>query len=228
MRRLFIAGAHTDVGKTYVACALIGAMAGRGAVDVLKPLVSGFDRRDWAQSDPGRLLAAIGRIRTDWLLEQMSPWRFAAPLAPPMAARLEGRAVSLGEVAGWCARRIDDGRVDLMLVEGVGGVMSPITEAETNLDLIAALRAPSLLVGGAYLGAISHTLTAAAAMAARGLAPAAVVVSESVEEGAPDFAETVATVARFMEGTPVFAAPRDGDLAWASAVLDVVGPGQEA
>lgn len=228
MRRLFVAGAHTDVGKTYVACALIRAMAPRGSVAALKPLVSGFDAADWSGSDPGRLIAAMGLEANLTTLEQVSPWRYAAPLAPPMAARLEGREVELDEVIDWCGRRTTEAGADLTLVEGVGGVMSPLTEQATNLDLIAGLGAPCLLVGGGYLGAISHTLTAVEAMRARGAAPLAVIVSESADLDAPDFAETVGTVARFVRDAPVFAASRNGDEAWAGVVLDLIETGKDA
>ena len=87
MGAIFIAGTGTDVGKTYVTAALIRALrrAGRD-VDALKPVVSGFDATEWAESDPGRLLAALGEPPTPASLERISPWRFTAPLAPPMAA----------------------------------------------------------------------------------------------------------------------------------------------
>jgi len=88
MRALFIAGAHTDVGKTYAACALIAAARAQGlSVEAFKPAVSGIDPADWAESDPGRLLAALGRPLTPANLEAMSPLRFTAALSPPMAAR---------------------------------------------------------------------------------------------------------------------------------------------
>ena len=86
-RVLFVAGSHTEIGKTHVACALIQAALDEGwRVDALKPVVSGFDPDDWADSDPGRLLAALGRGLSGEALEMLSPWRYRAPLAPPTAA----------------------------------------------------------------------------------------------------------------------------------------------
>lgn len=221
MRTVFIAGAHTDIGKTHVACALIRAARARGlAVDALKPLVSGFDPGDWAASDPGRLLAALGRAPTEDALAELSPWRFRAPLAPPMAARLEGRAVEFEAVVDACRRTIAAAGSDLLLIEGVGGVMSPISERATCLDLIAALKIPAILVGGAYLGAISHTLTAADCLRGRGVELGAAVVSQDARPDAPDFAETVATTSRFA-GLPAIAASRQ-DTAWAETLLDAI------
>jgi dethiobiotin synthetase len=160
-KRVFVAGAHTDVGKTFVACGLIRAARSAGlAVEAVKPVVSGFDPADWADSDPGRLLAALGRPLTVDALEAMAPWRFAAPLAPPMAARLEQRDLRLSAIADFCAARAAASRADLLVVEGVGGLMSPIAEGATGLQLMSALHYPVVLVGGSYLGSISHTLTA--------------------------------------------------------------------
>jgi len=223
LRAVFVAGGHTDVGKTHAACALIAAARGRGrSAAAFKPLVSGFDPGDWRGSDPGRLLAALGRPLVEAELEAISPWRFRAPLAPPMAARLDGQTIDPAELALACKLWLGACSADLALLEGVGGVMSPLTEAQTGLDLMAALGLPVVLVGGGYLGAISHTLTADLAIRARGLDVAAVIVSQDADPDAPDFAETVATMARFLPDRRVFAAPRSDDLAWARCALDAL------
>lgn len=217
MTDLFIAGAHTDVGKTYVACALLRAARARGlTVGALKPVVSGIDLSDWADSDPGRLITALGQDRTTDALRAMSPWIFTAPLAPPMAAAREGRSLATADVARFCIDHRPT--ADLALVEGAGGVMSPMTTDGTCLDLLRALGLPTMLVGGSYLGAISHTLTALETLRAHGLPIAAVVVSQAAEPDAPDFADTVALVARYAGDMPIAAAARN-DEAWANALL---------
>jgi len=222
-RGLFVAGAHTDVGKTHAACALIRAARARGlAVEALKPLVSGFDAEDWEASDPGRLLVALGRPLTAPELWAMSPWRFRAPLAPPMAARREGVRLELAPVAEFCRGRLTASQADLMLVEGVGGLMSPVAERATGLDLMTALGLPTILVGGSYLGAISHLLTAAEAARARGLALAALVVSQSADPDAPDFAETLDAVREHLPHTPLIAAPRAPEYEWAHTLAAAV------
>lgn len=228
---LFVAGSHTDVGKTHVACALVRAAQGQGlSADVLKPVVSGFDPAAWRDSDPGRLLDALGRERTQAALEAMSPWRYAAPLAPPAAAAREGRALPLGPVVAFCRTGLAGG-ADLRLVEGVGGLMSPLAEAATGLDLMMALGLPVVLVGGSYLGAISHTLTAIEVIRSRGLEVACVIVSQSGLPEAPDFDETVDLTTRHALGAPVFAAARGADETWAADILralyrrrDATGP----
>jgi dethiobiotin synthetase len=219
-RGVFIAGSHTDIGKTHVACALIRAARAQGlTVDALKPVASGFDADDWTDSDPGRLLAALGRPLTLSELDAITPWRFAAALAPPMAASREGRSLPLDPLVEVCAARLSASRADLVVVEGVGGLMSPLAEQATSLDLLTALGLPALLVGGGYLGAISHTLTALEVLRARGLPLSAVVVSQDADPEAPDFAEALALTAAHAAPTPVLPAPRTGGGDWAQALL---------
>jgi dethiobiotin synthetase len=218
MPGVFVTGAGTNVGKTFVCAALIRALAARGrAVDALKPVVSGFDAGDWDASDPGRLLGALGRPADTEALDRLSPWRFAAPLSPDMAAAREGVRLDYAAVVDLCRARLAAAGEALLVIEGVGGVMSPISGDRTNLDLMAAIGAPVLLVCGAYLGTISHTLTAIAAVRSRGLNLRAVVVSEA-EEGGPPLDETAASIARFAAQETVIIAEHDSN-GWTADLL---------
>lgn len=216
MSVLFVTGAGTDIGKTYATAALArGVRRTGGRVAVLKPLVSGVaplsDPR-FAESDTALLLRAADLAVNASNVNACSPWRFAAPLAPDMAAAGEGRAVSFREVAAWTRRAI--ARADseaLVLIEGVGGVMSPITADATVLDWIEALGAPALMVVGSYLGAISHALTALSALRARHVDVRAVLVNESVGSTVP-VAAAAESVARFTRGTPIAVLRRDAEL----------------
>jgi len=213
MPALFVTGTGTDIGKTYVASALIRALKAQGVpVDAFKPVVSGFDPRDAATSDPARLAAALG---DPGAVLRIAPRRYRAPLAPNVAARLEGQTLVLDDMVIDAVARAAELRDGLLLVEGAGGVMSPLTDDETNLDMIAALGAPVLLVAGSYLGAISHVLTALAALRTAGAEVAAVVMSESLD--APDLAQTAETLTPFLNGAPLFLAPR-GET-WDAAAL---------
>jgi dethiobiotin synthetase len=210
MTALFVAGAHTDIGKTHVACALLVEARARGmTVAAFKPVMSGFDPDRPEDSDAGRLLAAMDRPLSE--LNQVSPWRFAAPVAPPLAAQLEGvrlqRAALFHATADWLGAQ----HAQLVLIEGAGGIMSPLADDGLNVDLVTDLELPVVLVGGRYLGAISHTLTALEVLAARGLDVRAVVVSEHPAPGAPDFADTVRRVRDF-SAVPVFPSTADGRL----------------
>src|SRR5690606_25597343 len=122
---------------------------------------------------------------------------------------------SLAPMADTCLRRIAATRCDLFLVEGAGGLMSPLADDGLNLDLIAALDLPVVLVGGAYLGAISHTLTALSVLKNLGHDVRAVAVSESGEASAPDFGETVQLTARYAGRAPVLPVPRAVGADWA-------------
>lgn len=211
MKTFFIAGAGTDVGKTHVTAALARALLRSGrSVRVFKPVASGYDPAHPEESDAGRLLDALGLPPSPWNIEAICPLRFAAPLSPPAAARREGVSLSLEMIAGPCEARIRAEEADVLLIEGVGGLMSPLTDSATGLDLMARLAAPTVLVGGSYLGAISHLLTAVEVLGNRRLDLAATVVSES-QPPAPDFRETVADIGRFLPGQPLFAADRVED-----------------
>jgi dethiobiotin synthetase len=199
---LFVAGTGTDVGKTYVTAALLRALIGAGrAVDALKPLVSGFDEAAPAGSDPAVLLAALGRPVTAEALDRISPWRYAAPLAPNQAAALEGRRIDAEAVIAICKAGIAAGGEALTFVESAGGIMSPLDDALTMLDLAQALPAPVLLVAGSYLGTISHTLTAVEVIRAAGLSLSAVIVNES-EQG-PSLRDAVDEIASRLPGVRV-------------------------
>ena len=219
MKAVFIAGSHTDVGKTWAACAILKAARAQGrSVAAFKPVVSGYLPSTAVTSDPGRLLAALGRDLTAQALEAMSPLRFEAALSPPMAARLEGVTLTLADLLAVSRPVLAAQTADLLLVEGAGGVMSPMAEDATGLDLQLALGLPTVLVGGAYLGGVSHTLTALEVLRSRGLAVLGIVVSQSPDPDAPAFPQTVAAIAAFAGDVPALAAPRD-DETWASALL---------
>jgi len=217
MRSLFVAGTGTDLGKTHIACALLRAARVRGlTVDAFKPVVSGFDPAAPETSDPARLAAALGRPDA-W--SEISPRRYRAPLAPNLAARLEGQTLAMADLVADCRTWLAGRDVDLALVEGAGGVMSPMTDDATNLDLMTALGLPVLLVAGSYLGTASHLLTALEVVRARGLSVAAIVISESLD--APDLAQTVDMLRAFERQTPIVVAPRHAD--WdARELVDLV------
>ena len=205
-RGIFVTGAGTEIGKTLVAAALAHQLLSRGeVVRVLKPVISGFDPTRPEISDTGLLLTAAGRAVTDAAIAHASPWRFAQPIAPNMAARRAGAPIDLDQVVAHCRAGLEGAGV--LVIEGVGGVMAPITDQATGLDWMAALGLPAVLVGGSYLRAISHTLTAAAALMERAIPVAGVVISQSADQPVP-LAETAAAVAALLPRIPVIEVPR--------------------
>jgi dethiobiotin synthetase len=206
MRGLFITAVGTGIGKTLVTTILCHQLTRAGRrVHAIKPLVSGFSPDD-LRSDPALIIRCLGREPTPQSIAAIAPWRFAAPLSPHLAARNEGRTVDFDELTAFC-RPHDSDSDSVWIVEGAGGVMAPFTREYTSLDLMARLGYPVILATGSYLGALSHTLTAVAALRERGVALQAIIVSESEES--VGLADTVESLRRFTElGAAVYALPR--------------------
>jgi len=204
---LFVTASGTDIGKTFVAAGLIAELRRQGrAVAAIKPVVSGFAAATAAASDPGILLTALGRPVTALELDRISPWRFQAPLAPDLAAKREGRVLDFSTLVEF-SRHAIAAADDVLLIEGVGGIMVPLDERHTVLDWMIAVRVPTLLVVGSYLGTISHTLSALDVMRHRNLQIAGIVISESPGSPVP-LADTAGTIARFVQPIEVHAVPR--------------------
>jgi dethiobiotin synthetase len=202
---IFITATGTDVGKTYVAASLIGHFRQMGrVVEAIKPVVSGYDPAQAANSDPGMLLRALGLPVSAESIGGISPWRFRAPLSPDLAARREGRSIDVDDVIAFCRGAVEK-RQDLLLIEGVGGIMVPLDGERTILDVMMALKLPLILVTGSYLGTISHTLTALDSLYRRDMNVLAVIVSETVNSTVL-LSDTVAAISRFAD--PVIAVPR--------------------
>lgn len=244
MPAYFITGTGTDIGKTWLSCALLRYWRGWGrAVRAFKPVLSGFDAAHAAASDAGQLLAALGREVDVATLDEIAPWRFVAPLSPDMAAAREGRAIDVaaliaftrraaihnGEESGVGADTLSRSRpisADfLTLVEGVGGAMAPLDAQHTVRDWIAASGLPCVLVTGSYLGSLSHALTALAALRAVAAPVAAIAVNET-PAATVGLDETLATLRQHAGATPVIAivraAPQAGVAALAEKLMETL------
>ena len=197
MTSFFVTATGTDVGKTFVAAGLIRhwrAAAGR-QVEALKPVATGFDPASAATSDTGILLTALGRPITPAEIDRISPWRFAAPVSPDMAARHENRAIDFDALVKF-SRGAVAATKDMLLIEGIGGIMVPLDDTHTVLDWMLALNIPLLLVTGTYVGSLSHTLTCLDVLARRGLTVKAVIVNDT--PGSPvAFQNTINTLQNF-------------------------------
>lgn len=201
MSLYFITGAGTDIGKTYVTALLARQLrAGGRGVSALKPVASGMPMlkaKGFAATDTAQLLTALGLPITPQTVDACSPWRFKKPLSPDMAAAAEGRTVPFAELIAWCRGRIAAAPPGAaVLIEGVGGVMSPVTDAATNLDWMKALACPVVLVTGSYLGGLNHALTAIETLKAHGVAIEALVLNESADSTV-DFEATLEVLRRF-------------------------------
>ncbi len=155
-RGVFVTATDTEVGKTFVAAGLARALKDLGLdVGVMKPVASGGRKtKDGLVSDDALELARAVDASDELAL--VNPVCLEAPLAPLVAARLEGARVNLGAV--WKAYETLAERHEFLVVEGVGGLLVPIDEGATVLDLITMLRLPALVVTRPGLGTINHTL----------------------------------------------------------------------
>jgi dethiobiotin synthetase len=163
---LFITGTDTGVGKTVLTALLAAFLRQTGVrVAACKPVCSG------SREDARLLVAALAG---DLTLEEINPWHFRAPVAPLLAARRERHRVTLPEMVAHC-RQLQK-RGDVLLVEGAGGLLSPLGEQVDSRDLIKALRAKSIIVGLNQLGVINHVRLTLAALPAKARAKSMVVL----------------------------------------------------
>lgn len=170
MRGVFVTGTDTGVGKTTLTSALARACRRRGAaVVVCKPIASGGE----PFTEDTLILAEAAGLAPD----EVTEWTFAEPLAPSVAARRAGMELTLESIAAAVRRRERPGMP--MLVEGVGGLLCPLTGRETVADLAVCLALPLVVVVRRGLGTLNHTLLTLEAAKRRGLSVAGIVVNET-------------------------------------------------
>jgi dethiobiotin synthetase len=155
-RGLFITGTSTEVGKTHVAAMIARALVREGRrVGVYKPVASGCRREGdhLVADDAVALWKAAGRPGA---LEFVCPQRFLAPIAPSRAAKLERLQVDSMMLRSGVDYWLD--RSEIVLVEGAGGLMSPLSDMDYNIDLARDLGFPLIIVAPNELGVINATL----------------------------------------------------------------------
>ena len=174
-RGLFITGTDTGVGKTIVTAAIAAVLRERRAnVGVMKPVATGcVHRREGLVSEDGELLAQAADAPGP--LDEITPIRFAAPLAPTVAAARAGTPIDLDLI--WRAWRRLRARHDVMLVEGIGGILCPVTPDRFVADLAKEFGLPLLIIARPNLGTINHAALTVEAARARRLRIAGIVIS---------------------------------------------------
>jgi dethiobiotin synthetase len=219
-RGLFVTGTDTGVGKTVVTAGIARALRNQGhGVTVCKPVATG------ARESGGRLISEDGLALADAVGETdpaaVTPFAFPDPVAPTVAARRQGIALTLTLIAGVVRRRQ---RPDsALLVEGIGGLLCPLTDEASVADLAVALRFPLIVVARLGLGTLNHTLLTLEAARRRGLRVAGVVVSPTTAPVGLAEETNVAELERL--GVPILAVLpyRPDDLRAATAPLVGIG-----
>jgi dethiobiotin synthetase len=185
---LIVTGTDTGVGKTVIAGAIAFWFRQQGLrVAVCKPVATGcVRRREGLVSEDAEFLAHCAEARHP--LDLICPQRYVEPLAPGVAAEREKRPVDWEAIdrAIWLMSQGSD----VMVIEGVGGVLVPIDPKHMWIDLAACLRRPSVVVARAGLGTINHTLLTLSALRARQIAVAGVVINRYPTDTPPLAEET--------------------------------------
>lgn len=175
-RGVFVTGTDTGVGKTHVTAMFVRQLRAAGrSVGAYKPVCSGAvvdERGERRWEDIERLHAALGG---SFDRERIGPQCFDAPLAPPVAAQREGRRVDVATILHGLDWWLE--QVDLLFVEGVGGLLCPLTDDSDIADLAGDVGFPLLIVARAGLGTLNHTLMTLDVADRRGLSVAGVVLN---------------------------------------------------
>ena len=173
----FITGTDTGVGKTIVAGAMAARLRKRGIdVGVMKPVATGGAWIEGAHrlvSKDALFLSACAGVSDEWSL--VNPVCFSQPTAPLTAARLSGEPIRFAAILR--AYEALTARHDVVLVEGVGGWLVPLTAQLTVADLAARMQLPVLIVARPDLGTLNHTLLTIESVRRRALAPAGLVLN---------------------------------------------------
>ncbi len=192
----FIVGTDTNVGKTYVASALLRYFAGKGIKAVgMKPVASGCEPRShgiWQgqlMNDDVVALQEAGNVAAR--LDMINPYRFAPAIAPHIAAEKAGVEIDLDLIVR--SYHALSEMADMVVVEGAGGFFVPVNASQTLADLAVKLNLPVILVVGMRLGCINHALLTVEAIKSRGLVLAGWVANQ-LEPDMPMFAENLASL----------------------------------
>ncbi len=205
---IFITGTDTGAGKTVLTALLAQFLRERGVnAAALKPVCSG------SRADARALRAAMDSALS---LDEINPWHFRAPIAPLLAARREQKEVHLSEVLAHV--RAMQKRFEVLLVEGAGGLLSPLGENFNSRDLIAALGAAPIIVAPNKLGVVNHILLTLAALP-QGAAATARVVLMSPPKLDAAAGSNAKLFAEFFDAKWIFTLPWLGEKYSAGAAL---------
>lgn len=171
MRGVFVTGTGTGVGKTVVAAALARALhAGGASVAVFKPALTGL--ADDGEPDHRLLRRASGTTQSD---DEIAPYRFERPLSPHLAAELGSTRIDSKALVK--AARLAAATADILVCEGVGGLLVPLSSDYLIRDFARELGMPVVVVAAPGLGTINHTLLTLEAARATGLEVSCVVLT---------------------------------------------------
>jgi dethiobiotin synthetase len=215
----FLTGTDTEIGKTFVTCALLHRARQDGLSAVgLKPVAAGTDAA--GRNDDVEAIRAASSLVLP--ADIVNPYCFAAAIAPHLAAAEEGRHIDFAPIVS--ASRQAGQAADVVIVEGVGGFRVPLGTAGDSADLAVALGLPVIFVVGMRLGCINHALLTVEAIAARGLTLAGWVANR-IDPAMARFAANLQTLQELLPAPLLGVVPHapKGGAAGAAAGLRLPG-----
>jgi dethiobiotin synthetase len=220
MRGVFVTGTDTEVGKTVLAAAIIAAAVDLGmSIAAFKPVVTGLDEPtadDWPHDH--ELLAEVANAGQG--PDDVAPFRYGPAVSPHLAQELGGEPVDPDRLVGLAEAQAE--RADALVVEGVGGLLVPLTHDYLVRDLAGELSLPVVIAARPGLGTINHSLLTIEAARAVALRVQAVVLTPWADEPSALEWNNMETIDRFGE-VPVIGLPYTdpAGLADAGSVLPV-------
>jgi dethiobiotin synthetase len=189
LRGVFVTGTDTGVGKSVLAASVCAALAARGErVAAFKPVVTGLDDEPGEFGRDHELLASAASAGQS--PKEVAPYRFGLPVSPHLAAELAGVTIEPAELVAAVRAH------ELVVCEGVGGLLVPITPGYLVRDLAVDLALPVVIAARPGLGTINHTLLTVEGARAAGLRVASVVITPWPAEPTPMEQSNRATIER--------------------------------
>lgn len=171
----FISGIDTDAGKSYVTGYLAARMMNDGKKVITQKFIQTGNTGFSEDIDLHRKLMGTGMLPED-LDHTTAPVIFSYPASAQLAARLDGREIDLDTIDNATARLKE--LYDIVLIEGAGGLMVPVTDDFFTIDYVSSRRLPLMLVTNGVLGSINHTILSLEAVKARGIELVALLYNE--------------------------------------------------
>ncbi len=195
-RILFITGTDTGAGKTVLGCLLVSFLREQSVnAAALKPICSG------GRDDARRIYSTLNGALS---LDEINPWHFRAPIAPVLAASRENKSIRLAQVVAHV--RVMQKRFDVLIVEGAGGLLSPLGKNFDSRDLILELRATPIVVAPNKLGVVNHVRLTLEALPKKFQNRTRIVLMSSSRPG-PSAAANAKLLAEFFPPQRIFSLP---------------------
>lgn len=191
----FISGIDTDAGKSYVTGYLAAKLMKEGKSVVTQKFIQTGNTGFSEDIDLHRHLMGIGPLPED-IDHTTAPVIFSYPASAQLAARIDGREIDLDIIDKATATLAS--RYDVVLIEGAGGLMVPITDDFFTIDYVATRHLPIILVTNGVLGSINHALLSLEAIKSRGIRLAAVIYNEHFDTDRVIAADTQAFLRRYV------------------------------